>query len=93
MKSIGVQSRKEYQIWCYSCWLESYNLHSFIESTHFNEIHQFTTFQINSFYSVISVENFRRAWEFQIEKYKDSDYQIKSSKQVLLKERKCDEMK
>ena len=92
MKSIGVQSRKEYQIWYCTCWLESNNFHSFIESTHFNEIHQFTidqfytTFQIHSFYWVISIEDFRGVREFQIEKYKDSDYQIKSSKQVLLKE-------
>ena len=73
--------------------MQCYNFHSFVESLHFNEIHQFTTFQINSFYSVISVEDFRRVWEFQIEKYKDSDYQIKLSKQVLLKEGKYHEMK
>ena len=90
MKSIGVQSRKEYQIWYCTCWLEASNSHSFIESTHFNEIHQFyTTFQIHSFYWVISVEDFRRIREFQIEKHQH--YQ--SSKQVLLKERKCDAMK
>ena len=76
-----------------NCWLECYNFHSFIESTYFNEIYQFyTTFQINSFYWVISVEDFRGVREFQTEKYKDSDYWIKSLKQVLLKERKCDEM-
>ena len=96
MKSIGVQSRKEYQIWCYTCWLESYNFHSFIESTHFNEIHQFTidqlytSSQIDSFHWVISIEDLRRVREFQIEKHKDHNYQIKSSKQVFLKERKCD---
>ena len=94
MKSIGVQSRKEYQIWCCTCWLESYNFHWFIESTHFNEIHQFyTTFQIHSFYWVISIEDFRGVREFQTEKHKDHNYWIKSSKQVLLKEIKCDVMK
>ena len=78
MKSIGVQSRKEYQIWCCTCWLEASNFHSFIESTHFNEIHQFTidqfytTFQIHSFYWVISIEDFRGVREFQTEKHKDS---------------------
>ena len=52
-----------------------------------------TNFQIHSFYWVISVEDFRKLREFQIEKYKDSDYQIKSSKQGFFKERKCDGMK
>ena len=93
IKSICVQSRKKYQIWCCTCWLESYNFHSFIESTHFNEIHQFyTTFQIHSFYWVISIEDFRRVTEFQIEKYKDSDLSNKIIKTSII-ERKCDEMK
>ena len=94
MKYIGVQSRKEYQIGYYTCWLEASNFHSFIESTHFNEIHQFyTTFQIHSFYWVISIQDFKRIREFQIKKHKDQHYWIKSSKQVLLKEIKCDVMK
>ena len=61
-----------------NCWLESYNFHSFIESTYFNEIHQFTidqlytSSQIDSFYWVISIEDFRRIREFQIEKHQRS---------------------
>ena len=67
-----------------NCWLESYNFQW--NSSIYNWSIVYNS-QIHSFYWVICVEDFRRRRrEFQTEKHKDQHHQLKSSKQVLLKE-------